>query len=177
MAGRRHPTDDESNVGPIYAKTKGDPTDFRAMPTRGVPQGAPSSPIYFNMHIDEVAKEVIQRVTTQTIGKGTAIWLRMMSSSKQPRRQRFKNYSMWRRGGQKEAQRSVQKCAYLSLPRGRGNWSVTLGGAEVKLKRTEKYFGMTLMADCLKNKHNIHRLSKPGKETQALGCVGGSMWH
>lgn len=40
---------------PMRVRTKGDPTDYTAILTRGVPKGAPSSPVLFNMYIDRLA--------------------------------------------------------------------------------------------------------------------------
>lgn len=38
-----------SLLGPIRILTSGDPTDYIAYLTRGVPQGSPSSPVLFNI--------------------------------------------------------------------------------------------------------------------------------
>lgn len=42
-------------LGPLRLPTKGDPEHYVAIPTRGVPQGAPSFPLMFNMYFDCLA--------------------------------------------------------------------------------------------------------------------------
>lgn len=42
-------------LGPLRVRTKGEPTNYEATLTRGVLQGAPSSPVIFNMYIECLA--------------------------------------------------------------------------------------------------------------------------
>lgn len=43
---------------PLSIRTKGDPTKLEVQVTRGLPQGAPSSPALFNMYLDALGDEV-----------------------------------------------------------------------------------------------------------------------
>lgn len=43
-----------ATMGPMTVKIKNDPTGYEATLSRGLPQGAPSSPVYFNIYIDDI---------------------------------------------------------------------------------------------------------------------------
>lgn len=58
-------------MGPMRVRTKGGPTGMRASIRRGVSQGAPSSPIYFNMYIDSFSVQVERRVGSIEEGEGS----------------------------------------------------------------------------------------------------------
>lgn len=45
-------------LGPVRARTKGDPTDRYAVVCRGVAEGARSLTVYFNVYVNYLAKDV-----------------------------------------------------------------------------------------------------------------------
>lgn len=51
-------------LGPLTICVKGEPTNTQVRITRGIPQGAPSSPVLFNMYIDELGDESSECVGT-----------------------------------------------------------------------------------------------------------------
>lgn len=59
-----------ATLGLMRVRTRNDPTVREANITRGVRHGAPSSPIYFNAYINELAKEVEEIKTGKASWKG-----------------------------------------------------------------------------------------------------------
>lgn len=58
-------------LGPLTVRAKGDPTNTTVQITRGVHQGAPSSPVLVNMYIDEMGDE--EEACTDVDGEEGAI--------------------------------------------------------------------------------------------------------
>lgn len=166
-----------SMMGPIRAKNKGDPTDYRVVMTRGVPQGAPSSPIYFNVYLDELATEGERRAAGRSTGEGAALLVAddvLLQASTQRKLQELLDAStFWK--DRKEAEWSESKCSYLQLPGGgKQNRSMYVDEELVRVRYTELCLGMTLGAESLREDHNWRCLAQAGPDTHAL--VNRGQW-
>lgn len=74
--------------------------------------------------------------------------------------------SWWKR--QRDAVRSVAKCPYLKLPRGRRNGEVYLDVVEFKIRDEEKYLVMSLRAQGMRANHYVTRMEGTGQKMQEL---------
>lgn len=57
----------------MKVRTRGEPTNYLARLTRGVPQGALSSPTYFNMYVNELAEEMERQGRGRGDGDGEIV--------------------------------------------------------------------------------------------------------
>lgn len=119
-----------ASLDPLRLRTKHEPTGKKAAITRGVPQGPPSSPIYFIVYIDELAKEVKGVMGESGRRSGEAICVAedvlFQASSRQALQTMLNEARRWKdcfdpRG-------MVKKSSYLQITRGVENGAVYLDG-------------------------------------------------
>lgn len=159
----------------LQVRTKGNPSGYTANLTRGVPQGAPSSPVYFNAYIDNLPCEARRRAGSEANDTGAVTFLADDVLLQALTRQTLQNLlyvaSWWSK--QKDATWSIQKCSNLQ-PDGRRQETVYLNRQAFKPSPSETYLGMTLTAAGFKDVKFVTREKAAGPETG--GLTNSSWW-
>lgn len=161
-------------LGPLQVHKKGDPTDFNGSLIRGVRQGAPSSPIYFNVYIDELSKEVERRERRWENRRGKVSLLGgvvLVQAETMNGLHHILGIEAWW-SGRADAEWSVDNCAYLQLPNGEVNGKVYLYRCELKDSREEKILGNSLLAGGVRiisiRRESMERRGRDGLTTSML---------
>lgn len=160
---------------PLQLRTKNDPTMREATVTRGVPQGAPSSPIYFNVYVNELALEAEEWTNRRGVRDGEMVLVAddvlIQAASRYELQELLNVATKWK--DRLHAHWSVAKSFYVTLMNGEGNEAVYIDGQRMEVRGSETYLGMTLMANGLTDENSIRRVKKAYPEVFA---VSGSGW-
>lgn len=84
-------------ISTLAATTKGDPADLTVQMMRGVPRGAPSSPVFFNMYINALESDVRTDVSAENCDVNTVtmvaddILIQVSSEKQTPSDTRLRN--------------------------------------------------------------------------------------
>lgn len=130
---------------PLTVRSKGDPTNLTIVMTRGVPQGAPSSPVLFNMCINELGDEIRANEGTES-DSGAAIMVAddvLLQATSRAKRQSLLVWATWWQG-RSDASWSTEKSTYLSPEADSDTSEVYLSGQRLKAAQANRYLGILL---------------------------------
>lgn len=131
-------------LGPIFIRANNDPTDFVAKMTRRLPQGAPSSPLLFNMPIDSITMAAEASINVRN-GEGAVVVVSddvLIQAKSQATLQRLINITEdWQK--EKKNKWSVAKYTYLEIRKGEGRIQLD---NQIRKREAETYLGMKLEA-------------------------------
>lgn len=106
-----------------------------------MPQGAPSSPVYFNIYIEDLAETAQRWIGSVADNKGALVLVAddvLEQATSNRRLQRLLDAaSTWVK--EKYAQWSVEKCSYLMGEGTDGKRMTRLDGKDLRKARTETY--------------------------------------
>lgn len=157
----------------LTVRTRGDPTGCAALLTRGVPQEAPSSPVYFNAYIDELAYGARRRTCGRANERKVILVaddVLMQATTKQNLQHLLDAAKWWKKD--RDVTWSLPKCSYLQLPEGQTNGTVYLDMEPVMISNAEVYLGVTLHADGLRPDRSIQRIENAGQEMDSFTNSG-----
>lgn len=145
------------------------PRDYRAERKREVTQGAASSLIYFNIYVEDLAREAEKWTGGAGQGRGAVVLVAdevfIQAAIKNCTGLAGCRVLVEREEGSTGVS---EKFVFLQLPNGEKNEEVFLDREGLKVTGTEKYLGIALNADGLRAKVSAGRTTSVGPETTEL---------
>lgn len=164
-----------ATLGELKVRTKGDLTGYVAKLTKGVPQSAPSSPIYFNAYIDDIARKVRRKTAYGEIGRRTVTLVAddvLLQKASGRMLQEVQDAASWWTG-RKESKWSIPKCTSLQRA-GDQNKTVYLDGEPLKTAPQESYIGMMLSSAGIQREKYLQR--SKSTEAEVMGLTNCTWW-